>query len=337
MIEGEIAQIVSPTQERLRGKGSKMGQTEIHADDYGLTVHTSRDMLECMKEGKLDSISIVPNMSCFAQCMELLYETIPAMPFLPLMSVHLDFVEGRSLAGGETVPLLTRPGSDLMGLSWGGLMGLSYLPWKRGKAKVQLKKEIKAQIGRVQRAVERCLEIAGNHGVPCAQKGLRIDSHQHAHMIPVVWEATIEAADEEDYPLEYIRNSREPLLPFVAEFSLWKTYRPINFVKNRLLALYSCKADRYCRKHGIQQMYLWGLVMSGHMDYDRIVRLYPRLAARAQKAGRTLEILFHPGITLPEEVTEEIGEEAAKDFYLKQDRQVEMDAVMAGIAVLRRP
>lgn len=284
-------------------------------------------MLECMKAGKLDSISIVPNMSCFDRCMDMLYEAIPALPFLPLMSVHLDFVEGHSLAGRKEVPLLTKPDSDLMGLSWGGLFKLSYLPWKRKEAGRQLKKEIEAQIERVQSAVERCLEIAEKSGISCAQKGLRIDSHQHAHMIPVVWEAITEVVAGKGYSLEYIRNSKELLGPFVSEISLWKTYRPINFVKNRLLSLYSYKADRYCRKHRIQQMYLWGLVMSGRMDYDRLVRLYPKIAAKAQKKNRVLEILFHPGLTLPEEVSAEIGEEAAKDFYLKQDRHVEMDAV----------
>ena len=42
----------------------------------------------------------------------------------------------------------------LIGLTWGGLFKLSYLPGKRREAKSQLKKEIRAQIGRVGEAVE---------------------------------------------------------------------------------------------------------------------------------------------------------------------------------------
>ena len=159
------------------------------------------------------------------------------------------------------------------------------------------------------------------------QKHIRIDSHQHAHMIPVVWEALAEVIEEERYEVEYIRNSREMLGVFLSELPLWKTYRPVNFVKNRLLALYSHRVDRYARAHQLKQMYLWGLVMSGYMDYDRIVKLYPKTAARAGRDGRVLEILFHPGLTLPEEVSEEIGAEAARDFYLRKDRHVEMDAI----------
>lgn len=305
-----------------------MSKPDIHADDYALTLNTSKDMLACMRAGKLDSISIVPNMSCFEACMELLYEEIPNLPFLPLMSVHLDFVEGRSLAGKEAVPDLTKPDSDLMGLGWGGLFGASYLPGKRRKIKSQLVREIKAQMKRVQEAVEKCRSIAEKSGVPCAQKGLRIDSHQHAHMIPVVWEAILETISEEGYQVEYIRNSKEVLGVFLTDASLYKTYRPINFVKNRLLNFYSYKVDRYCRACGMKPMYLWGLVMSGRMDKGRVARLYQKMREKAEKDGRTLEILFHPGLILPEEVTPEIAKEAAADFYLRKDRHLEMAAVL---------
>lgn len=304
-----------------------MPKTDIHADDYALTVHTSKDMLMCMEKGQLNSISIVPNMSCFRECMEMLYREIPRLPFLPKMSVHLDFVEGHSLAGAKDVPFLTRDGSDLMGLSWGGLFLLSYLPWKRRSAKEQLKKEIKMQVETVQAAVIHAMDIAKEHGVSCGQKSIRIDSHQHAHMIPVAWEALTEVIEEEHYEVEYIRNSKEVLGAFVSEVSLWKTYRPINFVKNRFLSLYSYKADRYAQTRNMEQMYLWGLVMSGYMDYDRIIKLYPKIAAKADQDNRTLEILFHPGLMLPGEVSEEVGEDAAKDFYLRQDRHMEMEAL----------
>ena len=310
-----------------RKGGREMFRIDIHADDYALTVNTSKDMLSCMKRGQLDSISIVPNMSCFDQCMALLYEAIPQLPFLPKMSVHLDFVEGRCLTGADEIPLLTKPGDSLMGLSWGGLFMMSYLPWKRNGAKAQLKKEVKAQIEKVNAAVNHAMRLAESAGIRCGQKGLRIDSHQHAHMIPVVWEALTEVITEEHYEVEYIRNSREMLGAFLREISLWSTYRPINFVKNRLLAVYSHRVDRYAVAHRMEQMYLWGLVMSGHMDHERIVRLYPRIRELARKQDRVLEILFHPGSTLPEEVTSEIGKEAAEEFYLRADRRVEMEAV----------
>ena len=304
-----------------------MLRTDIHADDYALTVNTSRDMLSCMAEGQLDSISVTPNMTCFQECMEELYQAIPTFSFLPKMSVHLNLVEGRSLAGTEHVPLLVREGSNLIGLSWGGLFILSYLPWKRRTAKEQLKREIKVQIETAQAAIDHAMDIAKKQGIPCEQNKIRIDSHQHTHMIPVIWEALIEVIREECYEIEYIRNSKEMLGVFLSETSLWKTYRPINYVKNVLLYLYSYKVDRYAQSHHLDPMYLWGLIMSGHMDYDRVVRLYPKIVAQAERANRALEIVFHPGQMLSEELSEEIDDKAAKHFYLREDRHVEMKAV----------
>lgn len=306
-----------------------MNRPDIHADDYALTKNTSLDMLECMRAGKLDSISIVTNMSCFEDCMELLCEEIPQLPFLPLMSVHLDFVEGRSLAGREKAPDLVKDGDDLMGLGWGGLFLASYLPGKRRRIKAQLVCEIKAQLAGGTKAIKRCMEIAESAGVACAQKGLRIDSHQHAHMIPVVWEALLAAVREEGYSVEYIRNSKEVLSVFLTDVSLYRSYRLINFVKNRLLSLFSHRVDRYCRANGLRRMYLWGLVMSGRMDKKRIEKLYPKMRAKAARDGRDLEILFHPGLMLAEEVTDEVAREAVEDFYRRGDRHVEKAAVLS--------
>lgn len=308
--------------------GVKMIELDIHADDYALTVHTSQDILECMKKGKLDSISILTNMSCSDECMKMLLEAIPELPFLPGMSVHLDFVEGKCLAGSKEVSMLTRKGSGCIGISWGQLFLFSFWPGKRNALKDQLKKEIRAQITAGQREIVRCMEKAEKHHIPCRQKALRIDSHQHTHMIPIVWEALTEVIEEEQYTVEYIRNSKEVLGVFLSRISLWKTYRPVNLIKNIILYLLSFKADRYAKEHSMRQMYLWGLVMSGRMDYDRIVSLYPAMTAKAEKEHRTLEFCMHPGQMLEKEVTEEIEENAVASFYLSPNRNVEKDAVM---------
>ena len=53
----------------------KMCKIDIHADDYCLSPQTSEDILICIREGKLDSISVMTNMSCYESCaLELLKE-----------------------------------------------------------------------------------------------------------------------------------------------------------------------------------------------------------------------------------------------------------------------
>lgn len=58
-----------------------MIELDVHADDYALTVHTSQDILECIKKGKLDSISVMTNMSSSGKCIDMLAEAIPELPF----------------------------------------------------------------------------------------------------------------------------------------------------------------------------------------------------------------------------------------------------------------
>lgn len=296
-----------------------MSRIDIHADDYAETINTSIDMLDCMMNGKLDSISIVPNMKCYEECMQLLKDKIPNLPFLPKMSVHVNLVEGMSLAATDK--------NVLMEYSWGKLFAGSYLPWKKKALKNTLKAEVRKQIQVVSDEIEKCIQIAKSNGIVASQNALRIDSHQHSHMIPVVWEAITEVLKEDHMEVEYIRNSKEPMRVFLQDRSLWKTYKPINFVKNMILNIYSHRVDAYCDRLGLERMYLWGLVMSGHMDQERIQKLNAVMKAKADKDMRTLEILFHPGLALKDEIGEEISKDAAA-FYLSNGRAVEKKAVL---------
>ena len=303
---------------------------DVHADDYALTPNTSRDMIECMKAGKLSSISIVPNTRYFDECMEMLYEAIPSLPYLPLMSVHIDLVEGASLAAeSDDISIYRKEdGRVMLDLSWGKLFALSFLIGRKNRIYKCLQDEIAMQIKRCDEVIRKCIDIAKASGISCEQKSLRIDSHQHAHHIPIVREALMSVLEREGIKPEYIRNSKEPLAVFLSEKSLVRSYRPVNIIKNRILWLYSHAIDRYCGKNHINKMYLWGLVMSGKMDMDRIRKLYPKIVEVAKMNNRRLEILFHPGLTLEEEKCNEIAEDALKDFYLSENRHIEKNAVM---------
>lgn len=302
---------------------------DIHADDYALSVNTSKEMLECMKKGKLNSISIVPNMSCFDECMELLYASIPEFPFLPKMSVHLDFVEGIVLSDADN-DLITKNsgGKKLIGMSWAKLFISSYNPFKYGKIKRQLTNEVICQIERVNDSVKKCIRIAEDNGIPVSQRAIRIDSHQHSHMIPIVWRALMDAYKIKSYSFEYIRNSKEPITPFVKTKSLWKTFNVTNIIKNIILNVYSPKIDSFNKIAGNKNMYMWGLIMSGNMDKERIKKLLPNMLNKAKRDDRVLEILFHPGLLIEEEFTDEINEEAIKSFYSTNGRKREFDSVM---------
>lgn len=285
----------------------KTSNVDIHADDYGYSINTSKDMLECMKKGCLNSFSIICNNAKFEESMDMLYEAIPSFPFLPLISVHINLPEGKG---------------DILPLSWAKLF------LSNNSIKSELKKEIKHQIEKVNEVVEKCIEIANSCGILVNQRGIRLDTHIHTHPIPVVWNSLIEVIDEEEYHIEYIRNPKEPIIPFIKNVSLIPSYGITNIIKNIILMFYSRKIDKYCDEHKIEKMYMWGLCMSGHMDFDRIKKIYPDMLEYASSHNRKLELLFHPGMALESEYSEEMNKDYFRDANLSKNRHIEKDAVM---------
>lgn len=286
---------------------------DIHADDFGESLHASKDILECLKNGKLDSISVLANMSCFEKCAEMYRAERECFKKEPLISVHLNLMEGRCLSEPEILEgLVDREGHFC--ISWEKLFFQSWLPG-RSELKNKLKKEIFLQIEAVKKEF------------PEMDK-LRIDSHQHTHMIPVVADALFEVLEENQWEVEYIRNAKEPIGPFLKMNSLYSSYQAINFVKNILLNFCSVLLERKLKIRKVAPMYLWGLIMSGHMDEERVRKLLPSMVKKAEKKGRILEILFHPGRVLEEEISEEFSQKDAILFHVSKDREIEKEAVL---------
>ena len=292
-----------------------MKAIDIHADDYALSPGASEDILKCIRKGKLDSISILTNMSCYEKCAALYMEEKKVWKKEPLLTVHLNFMEGSPAASLEKVQDLT-DGRGYFRIGWGKLLLWSYCPWRYNKRTKELKEEIKAQ-------TEKFLRFFGD------EKPLRFDGHQHTQMIPIVYRALLEVIAEEGYRVSYIRVTKEPILPFLKEASLWKTYRPVNWVKNILLNVLAPAMEKKVRKAvGQKPMFLWGVLLSGNMDKKRVRRLLPAMLEKSRKRERTLELLLHPGYSRKEELGEEFVNEGAIAFYCSQGRRREFATAM---------
>lgn len=202
---------------------------DFHADDYALTEHASRDIIQLIRHGNADSISILPNMSCFGTAMEMLNEEVLGCGYELPVSVHLNFMEGHCVSDASGVPDLVSA-QGYFTADWGGLCRASFDPVRQPVIRRQLALEMKAQIDRVRDALPA--------GTP-----LRIDSHQHTHMIPVVREALMETIRSEGYPVTFIRNSHEPLGPFLSQPELYRTYEPVNLAKNRAISAFAGRLE----------------------------------------------------------------------------------------------
>ena len=184
----------------------------------------------------------------------------------------------------------------------------------RNELRKQLSTEIQAQIQKLY------------HAMP-SDYVLCLDSHQHSHMIPVVWDALCDVVLWNHYPVQYIRISREPLAPYLSTPALYHTYPPVNLIKNVIIQF----CTWYTKRHPIIPMkgnyYLWGLIMGGSMDAERINRLMDKFQKYGQDPN-TLELLFHPGIILPEELSPEYNNPDFKAAETSPRRRAEYESLM---------
>ena len=282
-----------------------------HADDYGISINASKEILSLVQQGKLSGISVIPNMSCFADCIDLLLPVMKERPALTA-ALHLNLFEGHCCADPAKIPLLVDE-NGYFKCSWMYFFKSSYTS-VRNELRKQLSTEIQAQIQKLY------------HAMP-SNYVLCLDSHQHSHMIPVVWDALRDVVLWNHYQVQYIRISREPLAPYLSTPALYHTYPPVNLIKNVIIQF----CTWYTNRHPIIPMkgnyYLWGLIMGGSMDADRINRLMDKFQKYGQDPD-TLELLFHPGIILPEELSPEYNNPDFKAAETSSKRQKEYESLM---------
>ena len=197
---------------------------DFHADDYAVSLSASRDINKLGEKGAIESISIIPNMSAFAQ-------SVSAMSGLDDIkkSVHLNFMEGKSCLPKEAVPDLVDD-DGCFKISWGSLLLSGFKRSKRMTLKKQLAAEIVAQ-------VEKCIGA----GV-VAPDALRLDSHQHTHMIPLVQEALFEAIsqfEEKGRKVVFVRNTEDPLSLYFRSLKTLRGFSFTNMLKCMILNHFS--------------------------------------------------------------------------------------------------
>ena len=88
------------------------------------------------------------------------------------------------------------------------------------------------------------------------------------------------------------------------------------------------KDEILLKRSQIPKMYLCGVFLSGLMDIKRVQSLLPKWRKYALKKERQLEILFHPGSALSDEMGEEFNHPDANKFYLSYNRKIEYEAMM---------
>ncbi len=264
----------------------------FHADDFALAISSSKDIIALCQQGKVDSLSVIPNISCFDACMDLYKAAESSFPSKITLAVHLNVMEGRSVSKRELVQDLVDE-KGLFKVSWMSLLIDSFIPWKRGRIRSQLAGEIVAQ-------VRTCLDSGAFD-----KAAVNLDSHQHPHHIPVFFDALMDAVRElekEGISFSCIRNSEDPLLPYLSTPKIYAKIKLANVIKCIVLNFFSIRVKGQLKQMGIAPTYLSGVFFSGAMTEDNLRPVLPKLIALAERKGRPLELLFHPGQVPQEEI-----------------------------------
>lgn len=244
----------------------------FHADDFGITEDQSRQILDCADRGVLNSLSVMPNSERAEACVRLLAGRDLCV------SAHLNLTEGKPVLPAERVPLLVDE-KGYFCLSFAKLF-LKSLAGENSDFAKQVRDELTAQVHRVR-------------GLFPEGTVVNLDSHQHIHMIPLLFRMTLGLA--ENTPGVRIRLTSEPVGPFLKKPRFYRTYRLINWVKVFLLKTFAASNRKRLKKRGMDAPVFFGVLMTGHMDLERVSALLGDFVRIAEKQGRDLEVLFHPG------------------------------------------
>ncbi|MDE7267524.1 MAG: ChbG/HpnK family deacetylase [Lachnospiraceae bacterium] len=286
-----------------------------HADDFGVSIEQSERILACYTDGALNSISILPNVPDLGGVLALLEKIDKDHEIRRVM--HLNFVEGKPLAGAAQVPLLVDD-TGYFDKSFGTLLRQDYTAGDKKRA--MLKKQICAEI----RAQLRAVTTEYDFGITA------IDAHQHYHMIPMIFDCLMEVLEEEafsDLTICQIRIPVDPLKPAFSVRNRSQKILPINLVKWLLLKMLSIRAEKRLREKGVEVPVFFGILYTCEMKWDIVNALLPKYKAYTEQKGASLELMFHPGNLTAEYELPDQRRKELRAFYMSDNRFFEAECL----------
>ena len=233
-------------------------QLIVNADDYGYFPGISRGILDAARSGKLTATGILAN----SPDLKVQLQWLDAVDSLDI-GVHLNLTHRRPLTAAMAEKL-SRWNGEFPGAYPMSLMILT------GQVGInEVRAEWRAQI-------EACQ----------GRKLVFLNSHEHIHMLPVLFPLILELAHE--YRIPHVRLTQaEWLLPSGASALL------------RNMLLQSMHMINQLRFNTVQAPVLLGLNRSGKLDLAYLAKIFSKLTP-----GKTYELMCHPGHFHPSEISD---------------------------------
>ncbi len=207
----------------------------LHADDLGLARGVDAAILDLAQSGRLQGASLLVNGPSAANAAEAWRKLAPAPP----LTLHLCLTEGHRLPNCPDLPT-----------GFGTLLLASLLPWQRRRISPQLRTVLLQQFSRYR-------ELTGVDQI-------RLDGHQHIHLIPLVMDAVLDLARSES--ITWVRTTREALPEGLSLRLWWRSLWTGGLLKWLVLQLLSRLAIPRLRHSGIQTNRSFaGVLFSGSM------------------------------------------------------------------------
>ena len=277
------------------------------ADDYGISEASNRRIEKCLQEGILNKVSVLPN-----GLLEHFQERLAGKGIC--LSLHINLVEGAPLSDPQELDLLVND-HGYFRYSFAGLFLMSF-SGKRKRLQEQIHKEIQTQI-------RFWKKVMGEDTPLC------LDSHQHTHLIPLIFRTLLQVIEEEKITVSSLRVPAEPLMPYVLTPSLYPAYLQTGFVKHWILKTLKMVNYPALKKSGLTHPCFVGAMFSGRITEDKIRKLLPHYQRIAQRRGQAVEFAMHPGYMEPGEETMPGVREDFKKFYLSPWRKREFHTLLA--------
>ncbi len=238
-----------------------MTQLIIHADDFGMADHIDRGIQHAYREGVVTSTSLVAGGETFSSAVQI----AKANPDLDI-GIHLTLVGSTPVAEPAKIPTLLTGQGVFFASAWSFVV--RYCTGKISQQEIDL--ELAAQCEKV---LSTGLTIT------------HIDSHQHLHMLPGIFELVTKLARK--YNINAIRIPCESQSPAL----IFKLYRYPRLAQQIVL-------NYLCRK--VTKNFICSDHFRGFLDGGQLVckKLYDIIAGLPEHG--VTEIMCHPGIADPQ-------------------------------------
>jgi len=277
------------------------------ADDFGLTKSISDDILECYDKGVINSVGLLANGDAFGYAIKE-YKKRPGIRLV----THLNIHEGYPISPPNKVDLLIN-GEGIFFHSFQSLF-ISYQKSSkktREKYREQIRREYVAQIKKV-------LENTS------AEKEAILDSHQHFHILPFIFDIILEINQE--IPIAYIRLPDESFkrhkfdeISFRWIIKLLKSFFMASIIR---MGKYR---DKIREKGMISSDYFYGVLFTNKKGLEDITYALDTMKTLEDK---TIEFMFHPGRAKPGDEYVFMNNNDEMKFYFSEDRRGEHDILI---------